>query len=149
MSGSSAGRIEGTCQRASARAVVPDVAAAVSEFSSVSLSSRRLDAADGELLAVGQRRHRRAARHRADADDGVDVGEGAASEPHETPRIEARLERVQAMRNGVALARERGQVQQLALGDDRGDLSYRHDDEHVVAAADRNALEPRRRPPPS
>lgn len=58
----------------------------------------RLNPADAEFLSVGQRGNVRPARHPADLRNHLDVGQRAATEANETPRIESSLQDMQAMR---------------------------------------------------
>ena len=57
--------------------------------------------------------------------------------------IEPRFEILQPVGDGVALVLDRREVEQLAFGDDRGDLRDRQDDD-LVAPPDRDPLEVRR-----
>ena len=81
-----------------------------------------LQPADLELLAVAEDGQVRAAGQHADLHDHVDVGDRSAPEPEEARRIETRLQVLQAVGDGERLVLRRDQVQELALGDDRGNL---------------------------
>ena len=106
-----------------------------------------LNAADRQLLTVRERRRVGAAGHRADARHRIEVGERTAPEANEATRVQSGLEGVQPMADGVAFVGDRRQVQQLAFGDDRGDLPYRQQDHLVTMLAPECAPGSRRRAP--
>src|SRR5438552_8293257 len=103
----------------------------------------RLDAADRQLLSVGEDRDMRAARHDRDLPDLIDVGQRAATEANELPGIEHPLEVFQAIRDGVPLVARRRDVEQLAVRDDRRNLLDGNNDD-FFAMANGNPFEERR-----
>src|SRR6516225_2615361 len=85
-----------------------------SEFQEPFTDHTRLQPAHLKFLSVRQQGDVCTAGHHVDLDDGVDVGEGAASEPYELSRVEASLEIPQPVRNGMLLVLHRREMQQFA-----------------------------------
>src|SRR6476469_810473 len=95
----------------------------------------RAESAHGQLHVVLQGHDVRPARHRTDLEDEVHIGERAARQAHEPRGIQARFQVLESIRDRVALVRNRRDLQELAVGDDRRDLVDR-DDHNVIAPSD-------------
>ena len=98
-----------------------------------------LEAADVELLPVAERGQVGPPGERTDALECLKVGKGAPAEADELLGVEPGFEILEAIGDGVGGLLEGGQVEQFALGDDRGDLANR-DQQDLLSFSDGNAL---------